>query len=183
VSNLPPKYGTNKVTLRSYGHFLKFSYFYFLRNWFSQLCQKLQSLVQKTQGISGINSLCTKFSKVPCLINFHSTILRFSNTWSFYSNSTKFVMDGFLYQNPLFKYYPQDIVDTLIIPCCCSSTMALNKPYRWYLVTNNLYKILFKVFIFGISIFGISIFDTRTTMRPWLSYPDGNNLSMPWTPI
>jgi hypothetical protein len=74
---------------------------------------------------------------------------------------------------PLLKYYPsqgnfgtQDIVDTLIIPCCCSSTMALNKPYRWYLVTNNLYKILFKVFIFGISIFGISIFDTRTTMRP-----------------
>jgi hypothetical protein len=40
----------NRVTSRSYGHFLKFSYFYFLRNWFFQLCQKLQSLVKKTQG-------------------------------------------------------------------------------------------------------------------------------------
>jgi hypothetical protein len=46
----------NKVTSRSYGHFLKFSYFNFLRNWFFQLCQKLQSLVKKTQGILGVNS-------------------------------------------------------------------------------------------------------------------------------
>jgi hypothetical protein len=37
----------NKVTSRSYGYFLKFSYFNFLKNWFFQLCQKLQSLVKK----------------------------------------------------------------------------------------------------------------------------------------
>jgi hypothetical protein len=46
---------SNKVTSRSYSYFLKVSYFYFLRNWFFQLCQKLQSLVKKTQGILGVN--------------------------------------------------------------------------------------------------------------------------------
>jgi hypothetical protein len=45
---------SNKVTSRSYGYFLKVSYFYFLRNWFFQLRQKLQSLVKKTQGILGV---------------------------------------------------------------------------------------------------------------------------------
>ena len=45
----------NKVTSRSYGYFLKFLYFYFLRKWFFQLCQKLQSLVRKiSQGTIGI---------------------------------------------------------------------------------------------------------------------------------
>jgi hypothetical protein len=47
---------SNKVTSRSYSYFLKFSYFDFLRNWFFQLCQKLQSLVKKTQGILGVNT-------------------------------------------------------------------------------------------------------------------------------
>jgi hypothetical protein len=42
------------VTSRSYSHFLKFSYFYFLKSWFFQLCQKLQSLFKKTQGILGV---------------------------------------------------------------------------------------------------------------------------------
>jgi hypothetical protein len=46
----------NKVTSRSYSYFLKFVYFSFLRNWFFQPCQKLQSLVQKPQGILGVNS-------------------------------------------------------------------------------------------------------------------------------
>jgi hypothetical protein len=46
---------SNKVISRSYGYFLKYSYFNFLRNWIFQLCQKLQSLVQKTQGILGVN--------------------------------------------------------------------------------------------------------------------------------
>jgi hypothetical protein len=45
---------SNKVTSRSYGHFHQFSCFYFLRNWFFQLCQKLQSLIKKTQGILGV---------------------------------------------------------------------------------------------------------------------------------
>jgi hypothetical protein len=45
----------NKVTLRSYSYFLKFSYFIFLRNWFFQLCQELQSLVKNPQGILGVN--------------------------------------------------------------------------------------------------------------------------------
>jgi hypothetical protein len=44
----------NKLTSRSYGYFLKFSYFIFVRNWWFQLRQKLQSLVKKTQGILGI---------------------------------------------------------------------------------------------------------------------------------
>jgi hypothetical protein len=38
---------SNKVTSRTYGYFLKVSYFYFLRIWFFQLCQKVQSLVKK----------------------------------------------------------------------------------------------------------------------------------------
>jgi hypothetical protein len=46
----------NNVTSRSYGYFLKYSYFDFLRNWFFQLCQKLQSLVKKTQRILGVKS-------------------------------------------------------------------------------------------------------------------------------
>jgi hypothetical protein len=46
----------NKVTSQSYGYFLKFSYFNFLKNWFFQPCQKLQSFVKKTQGILGINN-------------------------------------------------------------------------------------------------------------------------------
>jgi hypothetical protein len=37
----------NKVILGSYSYFLKFSYFYFLRNWFFQLCKKLSCLVKK----------------------------------------------------------------------------------------------------------------------------------------
>jgi hypothetical protein len=45
---------SNKVTSRSYSYFLKFSYFNFSRDWFFQLCQKLQSLVKKTQGILGV---------------------------------------------------------------------------------------------------------------------------------
>jgi hypothetical protein len=45
----------NKATSWSYDYFLKFSYFYFLRKWYFQLCQKLQSLVKKTQGILGVN--------------------------------------------------------------------------------------------------------------------------------
>jgi hypothetical protein len=44
----------NKVTSRSYNYFVNFSYFSFLRNWFFQLCQKLQSLVKKTEGILGV---------------------------------------------------------------------------------------------------------------------------------
>jgi hypothetical protein len=51
----------NKVTSRSYNYFLKFSYFYFLRNWFSQVCQKLQSLVQKPQGILGVKCKLVHF--------------------------------------------------------------------------------------------------------------------------
>jgi hypothetical protein len=50
----------NKVTSRSYGYFLKFSYFYFLRNWFFQLCQKLQSLVKEAQGILGVRASSTQ---------------------------------------------------------------------------------------------------------------------------
>jgi hypothetical protein len=42
---------SNKITSRSYSYFLKVSYSSFLRNWFFQLCQKLQSLVKKPQGI------------------------------------------------------------------------------------------------------------------------------------
>jgi hypothetical protein len=53
----------NKLTSRSYGYFLKFSYFYFLRNWFFQLCQKLQSLVKKTQGILEVNTNQKLFQK------------------------------------------------------------------------------------------------------------------------
>jgi hypothetical protein len=37
----------SKVTSRSYNYFLKFSYLNFLRNWFFQLCQKLQRFGQK----------------------------------------------------------------------------------------------------------------------------------------
>jgi hypothetical protein len=48
---------SNKVTSRSYGYFLKFSYFYFLRNFFFQQCQKLHSLVKKSQGILGVNTI------------------------------------------------------------------------------------------------------------------------------
>jgi hypothetical protein len=44
----------SKVTSRSYGYFFKFSYLNFLRNRFIQLCQKLQSLEKKTQGILGV---------------------------------------------------------------------------------------------------------------------------------
>jgi hypothetical protein len=36
-----------KVVWRSYNHFLKYSYFEFLRKWFLHLCQKLHSLVKK----------------------------------------------------------------------------------------------------------------------------------------
>jgi hypothetical protein len=50
----------NKVTSRSYGYFLKFAYFYFLRNWFFQLRQKLRSLVKKSQEILGVNPLCPR---------------------------------------------------------------------------------------------------------------------------
>jgi hypothetical protein len=45
----------NKVTLRSYSLFLKFSYLNFLRKSFFQLYKKLQSLVKKAQGILGVN--------------------------------------------------------------------------------------------------------------------------------
>jgi hypothetical protein len=34
---------------------VKFSYFGFWRKWFLHLCQKLHSLVKKTQGILGVN--------------------------------------------------------------------------------------------------------------------------------
>jgi hypothetical protein len=44
----------NKVTSRSYGYFLKFSYFFWLRNGFFQVGQKLQKLVKKTEGILGV---------------------------------------------------------------------------------------------------------------------------------
>jgi hypothetical protein len=50
----------NKVTSRSYSYFQKIEYFYFLRNWFFQVCRKLQSLVEKTQGILGIKLLSIK---------------------------------------------------------------------------------------------------------------------------
>jgi hypothetical protein len=47
----------NKVTSRSYSYFQKIAYFNFLKNWLFQLCQKLQSLVEKTQGILGVNAI------------------------------------------------------------------------------------------------------------------------------
>jgi hypothetical protein len=46
----------NKVTSRSYSYFLKFSYFFWYRNEFLQVGQKLQKLVKKTEGILGVNS-------------------------------------------------------------------------------------------------------------------------------
>jgi hypothetical protein len=55
----------NKVTSRSYGYFLKISYFHFLSNWYFQLCQKLQSLVQKTQGILGVKAHYLNKNRVP----------------------------------------------------------------------------------------------------------------------
>jgi hypothetical protein len=36
-----------KVTQRSYGYFVKLSYFGFWRKWFFQLCQKLHSFAKK----------------------------------------------------------------------------------------------------------------------------------------
>jgi hypothetical protein len=42
---------SNKVIQRFYGNFLKNSYFGSWKKWFLQLCQKLQSLVKKSQGI------------------------------------------------------------------------------------------------------------------------------------
>jgi hypothetical protein len=45
----------NKVILRSYSYFLKFSYFFWLRSGFFQIGQNLQKLVKKTKGILGVN--------------------------------------------------------------------------------------------------------------------------------
>jgi hypothetical protein len=47
----------NKVTSRSYGHFLKFSYLFWQKNGFLQVGQKLQKLVKKTEGILGVKLL------------------------------------------------------------------------------------------------------------------------------
>jgi hypothetical protein len=44
----------NKVTLRFYSCSLKFSYFFWKRNGFLQVGQKLQKLIRKTEGILGV---------------------------------------------------------------------------------------------------------------------------------
>jgi hypothetical protein len=44
----------NKVTSRSYIYFLKFSYFFWSRNGFLQVGQKVQKLVRKIEGILGV---------------------------------------------------------------------------------------------------------------------------------
>jgi hypothetical protein len=45
---------SNKVTLRSYGYFLKILNFFGWRNGFLQVGLKLQKLVKKTEGILGV---------------------------------------------------------------------------------------------------------------------------------
>jgi hypothetical protein len=47
----------NKVTSSYYGYFLKFSYFFWQRNGFLQVGQKLHKLVKKTEGILRVNKL------------------------------------------------------------------------------------------------------------------------------
>jgi hypothetical protein len=49
----------NKVTSRYYSHFLKFSYFFWQKNGFLQVGQKLQKLVKKTEGILGVKELAS----------------------------------------------------------------------------------------------------------------------------
>jgi hypothetical protein len=46
----------NNVTSRSYGYFLKFSYFFWYINRFFQIGQKLQKLVKKIDGILGVKN-------------------------------------------------------------------------------------------------------------------------------
>jgi hypothetical protein len=47
----------NKITSISYGYFLKVSYFFWQRNEFLQLGQRLHKLVKKTEGILGVKTL------------------------------------------------------------------------------------------------------------------------------
>jgi hypothetical protein len=64
----------NKVTSRSYGYFPKFSYFFWYRNGFLQVGQKLQKLVKKIEGILGVKLSFSKYSE---LKKIHYMVIRF----------------------------------------------------------------------------------------------------------
>jgi hypothetical protein len=88
---------SKKVTWRSYGYFLKFAYFYFLRNLFFQLCQKLQSLIQKIQRILGIKSGIKDWSvKLSCLLSELTNIGYLKDTLSINECTTSSSKSWFL---------------------------------------------------------------------------------------
>jgi hypothetical protein len=45
----------NKVTSRSYGYVLKFSYFFLVKKWISPTRSETVDLVKKLEGILGVN--------------------------------------------------------------------------------------------------------------------------------
>jgi hypothetical protein len=45
----------SKVTSRSYGYFLKFSYFFLVEKWIPPSSSETAEIGQKTKGILGIN--------------------------------------------------------------------------------------------------------------------------------
>jgi hypothetical protein len=80
---------SNKITSKSYGYFLKFIDFNFLRNWFFQLCQKLQSLVKKIQGILGVKVILLDINLKKYSPSFHGIkkIITIKNQSFFFSFS------------------------------------------------------------------------------------------------
>jgi hypothetical protein len=90
----------NKVTSRSDGYLLKFSYFYFLRNWFFQLCQKLQSLVRKTQGILGVTNPTKAYIYI--FLSFFWNKLQISKAFN-NTNHIKFLLHTSMWWNYVKK--------------------------------------------------------------------------------